>query len=34
MDFIFLCNCLDMEQGLEAVQTDIQNMEEEVKKKL
>ena len=32
MDFIFLYKCLDMEQGLEEIQTDIQNMEEDVKK--
>ena len=32
MDFIFLYECLDMEQGLEEIQTDIQNMEEDVKK--
>jgi hypothetical protein len=34
VDFILLYNCLDMEQGLEALQTDIQNMEEDVEKKL
>ena len=34
MDFIFLYKCLDMEQGLEEIQTDIQNMEEDVKKKI